>query len=278
MNNVKYLGKILTSLLAVTSLIVGCSTNSSSIHTDIKPEGSKTETVTKGDITQIISLSSSMTAMPKVPIAAPSSGIISFDDGQISVGRGIKKDSLMFTINDTQYYAQYDFIVDELMVVNNSSVAKGLPVIKGTYQGFAETALLSPEAGYRILGSDVSIRAPITNGPGPFNCEPVQTSTDSNSETKNASISCLIPNDIVVYNGLSGTMAIKSKEAKNVLLLPCSAVSGSFQSGGVFAVINKEVVAKEVKLGISDGSFIEITSGLGERDIVLADPPGIGQW
>ncbi len=68
-------------------------------------------------------------------------------------------------------------------------------------------------------------------------------------------------------------MTIKSKEAKNVLLLPCSAVSGSFQSGEVFAVINKEVVAKEVKLGINNGSFIEITSGLGEGDIVPSRSP-----
>lgn len=114
----------------------------------------------------------------------------------------------MFAINDTQYYAQYDFIVDELMVVNNSSVAKGSAKL------LREHTKDSPRQRYChqkqaivyliVDNSDVSIRALITNGPGPFNCEPIHI-YGWYSETKNASISCLIPNDIVAYNGLSGT-------------------------------------------------------------------------
>jgi hypothetical protein len=269
------------SLFVVISL-AGCSTenfdDSANNGANNSLENLATETVTRGDITQVVSLNSSISASPKVLITAPSSGVVSLNGNEIVPSKEVKKGTPLFHINGNAYLAQYDFVVDELPVINGSTVPKGLPVIKGAYQGFAQTATLPPEAAYRILDSNITIRALIINGPGPFDCEPVQiASSGSDSDTKKSTISCLIPKDIVAYDGLAGIMAVKSMEKKNVLLLPCSAVSGSFQSGEVFAVVDKKQEKREVKLGISNGTLIEITGGLNEGDVVSAVPPKIGQ-
>jgi hypothetical protein len=256
------------------SIAVNNSTQTTS--TTPKPDFAKTETVTRGDIAQVLTLPTTLGATPRILVTAEAGGKITID-GQVQPGKEMKKGDLLYTVNDTQYAARYDFVVDELAVLNGSVVAKGLPVIKGRYQGFAETAVLPPESAYRILGSDISIKALITNGPGPFECIPVQPWLGDGSAAKGTSISCLIPKETVAYDGLLGTMAIKSAEAKKVLLLPCSAVNGSFQSGEVSFVKDGQITVKEVKLGISDGSFIEITEGLNEGGQVLADAPKIGQ-
>ena len=118
-------------------------------------------------------------------------------------------------------------------------------------------------------------------------------------------LSCAIPSGTEVFAGLGATMTVTAGESKNVITVPLSSVKGSVKEGivwlageavpGAGAVPGaapggpareaQEVPAREaqevrepeqrrVKLGLNDGSKVEVTSGLAEGEMVLEFVPG----
>ncbi|WP_304451725.1 peptidase M23 [Nocardiopsis sp. YSL2] len=85
-------------------------------------------------------------------------------------------------------------------------------------------------------------------------------------------LSCRVPSDLRVFEGVTGKMSIATGGAENVLVIPVTAVRGTSESGEVIVVASdggEEV--REVELGVSDGSSVEVVSGLSVGDQVL-DP------
>lgn len=75
-----------------------------------------------------------------------------------------------------------------------------------------------------------------------------------------------------VYDGMSGEATIIQKRAKNVLYVSNRAIT--FQNGKSTVLVrgqDEAVSPKEVKTGFSDGTYVEITSGLQKGDTVLAE-------
>lgn len=59
----------------------------------------------------------------------------------------------------------------------------------------------------------------------------------------------------------------------DVLALPVSAVAGRMGKGAVTLMKDGNSSVVEVSLGVSDGAYIEITSGLSEGDVISAVAP-----
>lgn len=66
-------------------------------------------------------------------------------------------------------------------------------------------------------------------------------------------------------------MSIHAAEAKNVPILPVEAVNIGKDGSFCYVVEDGEIKKKEIETGVTSDSFVEIKSGLKEREQVLVD-------
>ena len=90
-----------------------------------------------------------------------------------------------------------------------------------------------------------------------------------------AFLQCLISHEVEVKGGQNVTVVVTAESKENVLLLPVSAVAGRVKQGNVTLISDGEQKEVQVELGVSDGAYIEIISGLSEGDEVSAIPPNL---
>jgi hypothetical protein len=87
-----------------------------------------------------------------------------------------------------------------------------------------------------------------------------------------AELACRVPADLEVFEGVQGQLSVSTGEAVNALLIPVTAVRGTAGSGEVVVVGEDGAEeTREVELGVSDGSSVEVTEGLSIGEAVL-DP------
>ncbi len=153
---------------------------------------------------------------------------------------------------------------------------------------FNVTASLAPEQQYRLTTQPTEAVVTITGGPAPFTCTGL-TITAAQAPTSGddgsgggagggavASVRCAVPGDVRVFAGLAAKLTIAGGVAENVLVIPTTAVEGGSGTGIVYlpAVGGGEPEQREVTLGISDGSMVEVTGGLAEGEEILQFVPG----
>lgn len=154
---------------------------------------------------------------------------------------------------------------------------------------FNVTASLAPEQQYRLTTQPTEAQVTITGGPAPFTCTGLTitaaaapttgdpTSPDGGGgSTSVASVRCAVPADVRVFAGLAAKLTIAGGVAENVLVVPTTAVEGGSGTGIVYvpAADGGEPEQREVTLGISDGTMVEVTGGLEAGDEILQFVPG----
>lgn len=178
-------------------------------------------------------------------------------------------------------------------VLSSLDVIPGQPVSTGEVAGqvappsFSVTATLSPEQQYRLTSAPTEAVVTIAGGPAPFTCTGLkiatplagsgQPSTDGGApaETGSTTVRCAVPGDVQVFPGLSAQVKISAGSAEDVLTVPTTAVEGGAETGVVWLVgADGEPVEQPVKLGLSDGSKVEVIEGVAEGDVVLQFVPG----
>ncbi|MGO4858443.1 hypothetical protein [Arthrobacter sp. 2MCAF14] len=99
-----------------------------------------------------------------------------------------------------------------------------------------------------------------------------------NGGVSTGTLSCPVPAGAEVFAGLGATMTVSAGEAKDVVTVPLSSVKGSVKEGIVWmasvAAEGKAPEQRTVKLGLNDGSKVEVVSGLAEGERVLEFVPG----
>ncbi|PRB72796.1 efflux RND transporter periplasmic adaptor subunit [Arthrobacter sp. MYb213] len=181
----------------------------------------------------------------------------------------------------------------------NDEVTKGADLAKVQPQNFTAVGTINPLDRYRLTDSTLEATVTIDGGPEPFTCKNLRVgdtsapSSDSSkdqdsdagmetmsgqSQTENSSgseISCEVPADIVVFDGLTMNMDIEAGSAENVLTVPVSTVRGLVGQGAVWRLDeNGKEIRTEVELGVTDGKIIEVISGLKAESEVLRYVPG----
>jgi multidrug efflux pump subunit AcrA (membrane-fusion protein) len=190
--------------------------------------------------------------------------------------------------------------VSELAKDLGDPVSKGDAVATIRLATFRATGSIKPVDQYRLLKMPRSAKVTITGGPKPFGCgdlaigDPAtsaagtgkgedgevqldgngQPSDGGGDESGGASITCRVPEDVRVFDGLDMTMSIDAGRAEDVLVVPITAVRGLVGSGTVWVVKDGEPVERRVSLGLSDGEIVEIRKGLKEGEEVLEFVPG----
>ncbi len=162
---------------------------------------------------------------------------------------------------------------------------------------FHAVGAISPLDRYRLASNPDRAKVTIEGGPKPFTCTHLSIG-DAATETitsdapegemmegepggeaesgAGARISCLVPEKVTVFDGLTITMTIDAgKSDGDVVTIPVTAVSGLVREGSVWVVGEDGTPAEQpVKLGVTDGKMVEVTSGLKPGDSILRYVPG----
>ncbi len=157
-------------------------------------------------------------------------------------------------------------------------------IAPGTY---SVTGSVTADQQYRLLSAPGAAQVTLQGGPAPFDCsnlsigrsstdqqQPQQPSFDQfgmpMSSGGGSTIRCSVPAGVTVFDGLTATMSVQAGKAENVLVVPVTAVQGSFATGNVWVVgADGQSAERQVKLGLTDGEQVEVTEGLAEGDMVL---------
>jgi multidrug efflux pump subunit AcrA (membrane-fusion protein) len=184
-------------------------------------------------------------------------------------------------------------VVSSLSVIQGQSVAIGDNAGQVAPPSFSATGTLSPEQQYRLLNRPTEAQVAIGGGPAPFTCTGLtittplagageappssgDTSTQTGSSTgSQTTVRCAIPAEVIVFSGLAADITIAGGKAENVIVVPTTAVKGTAQTGTVWVQSKSgKAEKKSVKLGLTDGTDVEITEGLAEGDLVRQFVPG----
>lgn len=99
--------------------------------------------------------------------------------------------------------------------------------------------------------------------------------TTAEPRVSSTRLSCLIDKGIEVRAGQAGKLSLTGATREQAVILPVNAVAGRAQTGKVFKKQGKRFELTQVELGVSDGTHIEIVSGLKSGDKVLLRSPDL---
>lgn len=256
--------------------------------------------VERGSIENAVSIDGTIVPVESVPIRSTQSGTVSrvyFDDG-LAVTEG----DVLFTV---RVETQPEPDAEGNVAAPSAAIWNMRAPATGTLAGFdllaGQTIDLGGEAGgvqppqhlvrasvgaadqYRLTSQPETATVTIDSGPAPFECTDVRITQPTGEEIASgasATLTCAVPDDIRVFVGLSAKVELAAGSATDVLLLPTTAVLGSADAGIVYRPstgpdgMPGEPEELRIELGLSDGTSVEVRSGLSEGDEVLQFVPG----
>lgn len=140
---------------------------------------------------------------------------------------------------------------------------------------------LTPDQQYRLIGAPTTAQVTLNGGPAPFECTGLrigasaapggQQPEDGTTTSGSGTLACAIPAGVTAFAGLGASLQVTNGEAKDAVVVPVTAVQGSVQNGNVWVVTAEgdEPEQRAVKLGLTDGTSVQITEGLALGDTVL---------
>lgn len=164
--------------------------------------------------------------------------------------------------------------LSELALVTGQSTTVGEEIASLSPQRFHVLSTVEPVQLYRLIDAPSEATVTITGGPAPFACTGLTTQVAGDGTT---SVRCSVPGDQVVFPGLPVQLVVDVGAVDDVLVIPTTAVKGGAGSGLVWldAGDGSEPVEREVTLGISDGSMVEVIDGLAQGDLIRQFVPGV---
>jgi macrolide-specific efflux system membrane fusion protein len=259
-------------------------------------------TVETGTITNDVTLPATVSADAAVAVKATLAGEVK--KVLVKPGQAAVAATPILTIRSEVPAADGAMVIKTVTVTAGSvGILSSFPVIVGQVVAvgdvvgqvapptFSVSGTLSPEQQYRLLNRPAEAVVTITGGPAPFTCTGLTISSelagaaaDTSSTAASGSgasssggttIRCAVPPAVTVFNGLAAKLTISGGVAKDVLVVPITAVEGSAQSGVVYTQKSDGSNEKHpVTIGLNDGTNVEITGGLAKGDQILQFVPG----
>lgn len=164
--------------------------------------------------------------------------------------------------------------LSELALVTGQSTTVGEEIASLSPQRFHVLSTVEPVQLYRLIDAPSEATVTITGGPAPFACTGLTTQVADDGTT---SVRCSVPVDQVVFPGLPVQLVVDVGAVDDVLVIPTTAVKGGAGSGLVWldSGDGSEPVERQVTLGISDGSMVEVIDGLAQGDLIRQFVPGV---
>jgi multidrug efflux pump subunit AcrA (membrane-fusion protein) len=197
----------------------------------------------------------------------------------VSEGAAVSAGQKLFTIRQEDPRKDIDVLAPEAGDVSEIALVKGQPTSVGT-EIFSLTparyhllATVDPVQLYRLVNAPSEGTVTITGGPAPFPCTGVRVQVTAEGT---ASVRCAIPPKQTVFAGLPATMDLALGQVEDALVIPVTAVQGGAGSGNVWvdSADGAEPEERAVKLGVNDGTIVEVTEGLEEGESIRQFVPG----
>ena len=194
------------------------------------------------------------------------------------------------------------------LMADHADVTAGMPIVSVKHAGYGIVADIDSAQAYRISNAVKSVVGQIKNGPGPFKCTALGTiaalpagtipelpattpptpgstvapPTDPvapdapGSESTGLRLVCTAPAGVKLINGAAVTLDVITDRASKVLVLPIEAVAGTQGRGKVDVLdANRARKTVDVVLGLTDGKFVQIKSGLKGTETVAVPGPNL---
>lgn len=270
--------------------------------------------VEKGSVTNAVTVPGSVVTDPPVEIKATADGVIAeieVDDQKIDKDTRVlwikseevvepvvevDKETGEETITEQEPKVTWTSILAPVTGTVDISVLKDQAVTVGESIGTVSPGTLSvsgtltADQQYRLVGATGTAEVTLKGGPAPFTCTGLTIGeaggaaggtggegviVEEAPEAATGSVRCAIPRKVKAFSGLGGEIEITNGDAKDVVVVPISAVLGTSQTGKVWTVAKEgaEPEARDVALGLTDGLQVEITKGLKAGEQILEFTP-----
>ncbi len=175
--------------------------------------------------------------------------------------------------------APVDGVITEVDVVLGQHTRTGKTMFVLSPDQFDVIAAVGPSLLPKFFTPPLEIQATIEKGPPPFECtfvsigDNLETSGAQTILTQDSDFRCSVPVSVTVFPGIHVRLDVTTAEADGAVVLPKDVIEIHGQEGTVWVVEKGRTPAKRaVRLGISQGSMIQVVSGLkaGERVLDLS--------
>ncbi len=233
--------------------------------------------VERGSVVNELALAGSIARDEEVVIRSEIEGTITAV--HVAGGTDVWAGQPLFTVKREYPAAVIDVLASEagrlgdVALVAGQSVALGAEMVKLSPARYHVLSTVQPVQLYRLLNAPGEGTATIAGGPAPFACVGLSTQVADDGTT---SVRCSVPVDQVVFPGLPVALSIAIGTAEDVLVIPVTAVKGGSGSGLVWVDPGDGSAPAErsVKLGVSDGTLVEVLEGLEEGETIRQFVPG----
>jgi RND family efflux transporter MFP subunit len=157
-----------------------------------------------------------------------------------------------------------------MIQAGTSSQTQAMPIVKLSANDRLRLMIAVPESAVsRIrIGAPVDVRVDAVDRT--FHGVVARSAGKVNPDTRTMATEVDVPNpDLTLVPGMYAYAAIAVADAKDVLAVPVQAVDRAEDKATVLVVANDVIERREVSVGIETADRVEITRGLGDRDLVV---------
>ncbi len=227
------------------------------------------------DIVSVLTVDAVVLAYPEFVIVTPAEGTLRHIAGD---GSSIMSGQSIASVGELHVSTPVSATLVEWLIPDEVVTPSELPIVKLAFAGFGVIADVPVDQAFRLYDGATGARIQLRGGPGILECEPVQPAEANTSiGSLTVPVMCLLESTGGILAGQSGTLALDTGAAANALAVPINAVAGDAESGQVARVVSGEIEIVNVTLGLSDGLYVEIRSGLNEGDEILPYGPNLVQ-
>jgi multidrug efflux pump subunit AcrA (membrane-fusion protein) len=280
-------GRILRAAsLSSALLLASCSSDAPSTGPPSASLAPQVVTVGRHDIRSVVVLDGTITRDPTLAIKAPVSGEVT--EILVSSGASVTPNQALVIVQSmargpSRLAAPAAGVIANVDVVPSESVAAGDDLLDLAPDAYQAVATVDPSLLYRFYGGPpLAVLVEIDKGPAPFACPfvslglPLQSAGGPQAQTQPVEFVCSVPSGEEVFSGVPCVIGVTTAAANNAIAIPVTAVEGSAQVGYV-TIVGKDGTESrtEVQLGISDGTYVQVLTGLAAGDRILDIPPDL---
>lgn len=163
-----------------------------------------------------------------------------------------------------------------MIQAGTSSQTQAMPVVTLSDNARLRLVIPLPESAVSIVrvGSPVQVRVDALDRTIPGTVARVADRLDADTRTMHVEVD--VPNpDLTVVPGMYATASIVLQASKDAVVAPVEAIDRDGDTGRALVVnANHQIEARDLKLGLSGGDRIEVTSGLSPGDLIVVGPRG----
>jgi len=233
--------------------------------------------VERGEVVNALSLTGTIARDAAYPVRSGVDGLVTSVD--VGEGQSVAAGQKLFTIKQTDPVKNIDVVapeageVTELAIVKGQPASIGVELAKLTPARYHVQATVEPVQLYRLQGAPTEAAVTIQGGPAPFTCTGLKVAVAEDGTT---TVTCAVPADQTVFAGLQAQLDIDLGTVSDVLVVPTTAVKGGSGTGVVWVDAGTgDLEERDVTLGVSDGTTVEVTTGVEEGEQVRQYVPGL---